>query len=243
MGRVSVSSSPPKAAIRWWLHASALIAFLFLCWLGTWQVMRLQWKTQLIARIAAAQTAPPEPLNAVLNRLQDKVQVDYVRVQFTCSGLEVSPTVGLFSLDDGNPARRLITACPIQVGPYHSLLVDRGFVVSGKSATGAPDLTTPVIGVLRKPDPPNAFTPVHTGPGADWYVRDIPAMAAALKVQDPAPVVLMLESPAPATGSPRPSPLPVDIPNNHLGYVITWYGLALALAGVYIAFVRRARRG
>ena len=46
---------------------------------------------------------------------------------------------------------------------------------------------------------------------------------------------------APAGGEPRPAPLPLDIPNNHLGYAITWFGLAAALAGVYLAMLLRKR--
>ena len=33
------------------------------------------------------------------------------------------------------------------------------------------------------------------------------------------------------------------IPNNHLSYALTWFGLALGLVGVYVAFVLRQRRG
>ncbi len=44
-----------------------------------------------------------------------------------------------------------------------------------------------------------------------------------------------------SSGEPRPAPLPLDIPNNHLGYAITWFGLAAALAGVYLAMLFRKR--
>ncbi len=227
---------------RWFLHGFTLVVFVILCGLGTWQLGRLQWKTQLLERVAAAQTAPPEPLTAVLNRLADHVDVDYVRVQLTCPSLEASPTVALYAVQDDGPGRRLITACPIEAGPYRSLLVDRGYTRHGTGGSpGAPLRSGPVIGVLRKPDAPTLFTPPHIKPGDDWYTRNIAAMAEELKVSDPAPVMLFLESPAPTSGDPTPSPLPVSISNNHMGYAVTWFGLALALAGVYIAFLKRAR--
>jgi len=31
--------------------------------------------------------------------------------------------------------------------------------------------------------------------------------------------------------------LPSDLPNNHLAYAITWFGLAAALVGVYVAML------
>jgi len=66
-------------------------------------------------------------------------------------------------------------------------------------------------------------------------------MAAALHAARPAPVTLMLERPAPEGGLPRPAPVPTNIPNNHLGYAITWFGLAAALVGVYLAMLFRRR--
>jgi surfeit locus 1 family protein len=67
-------------------------------------------------------------------------------------------------------------------------------------------------------------------------------MAAVLHAEAPAPVFLMLESPAPSGPGPQPAPLPTDIPNRHLEYALTWYGLALALLGVYIAKLLRDRK-
>jgi surfeit locus 1 family protein len=47
----------------------------------------------------------------------------------------------------------------------------------------------------------------------------------------------------PTGGLPKPGKIQVALPNNHLQYAITWFGLALALAGVYLAwFVARRRR-
>jgi surfeit locus 1 family protein len=68
-------------------------------------------------------------------------------------------------------------------------------------------------------------------------------MAAALKAVAPAPVFLMLEQPAAPAPGPTPAAIPTNIPNNHLGYALTWFGLAAGLAGMYVASVLRARRG
>ncbi len=53
--------------------------------------------------------------------------------------------------------------------------------------------------------------------------------------------MLVAEQETPAPPGVVPSPLPSDIPNNHLGYAITWFGLAAALAGVYLAVLFRRR--
>jgi surfeit locus 1 family protein len=68
-------------------------------------------------------------------------------------------------------------------------------------------------------------------------------MARALGAHAPAPLFLMLESPAPRGFGPTPSALPAEIPNNHLQYAVTWFGLAAALLGVYLASLWRRLKG
>ena len=57
------------------------------------------------------------------------------------------------------------------------------------------------------------------------------------------PVVTLSEQPVPAGGLPKPGKIDVQLRNNHLQYVLTWFGLALALAGVYVVWLAgRLRR-
>ena len=70
-------------------------------------------------------------------------------------------------------------------------------------------------------------------------------MAQAEKWGMVAPFYIDQESPVPAGGLPLPGKVVVNLPNNHLQYAITWFGLALGLAGVYAVWVvgRLRRRG
>ncbi len=227
---------------------AAIVGVLALTSLGVWQVQRLQWKEAMLARIAALQGAPPEPLGVVLNRLGEGArpevgQVDFVRVQTVCPTLQQTPTLRLYAVLGGVMGRRLITACPIQTGRFRTLLVDRGFVpdetpIANEPLRG-PTLEAPVIGVLRTPPQPGWLTPASDPAKNDWRARSIPAMARALGAPSPAPVFLMLETPRPQSGVPMPAAIPTDIPNNHLGYALTWFGLALGLIGVYVASLLR----
>ncbi|MGC1301061.1 MAG: SURF1 family protein, partial [Caulobacteraceae bacterium] len=178
---------------------AVLVCFAILLGLGVWQVKRLAWKEGLLARIAALQSAPPEPLGVVLHRLGDRGEVDFVRVQASCPTLQQTPTLRLYAILDGVMGYRLITACPIEAGPYRSLLVDRGFAPNeqiDQAATPQGSIAGPIVGVLRKPEPHSWTTPVNTPSRGDWRARDLPTMAAALKAVAPAPVFLMLEQPA-----------------------------------------------
>jgi surfeit locus 1 family protein len=217
------------------------VGIVILIGLGVWQVQRLHWKEGLLARIAALQSAPPEPLDVVLHRAVDGLDIDYVRVQATCPDIETAPYLKLYSVKDGFAGWRIIAACPLGGGPYGAILVDRGFEAQGLTPTAGHTLSAPIVGILRRGDTRNFVTPRDDPAQNLWYGRDIAAMAAALHVSKPAPTYLMLEQPAPPAGGPVIAPLPTDIPNNHLQYAITWFGLAVALAGVYLASLWRKR--
>lgn len=222
-------------------HLVVFLAFCALIGLGVWQVQRLKWKTALLHSIAALQTAPARPIAPVLSRLKAGGDINYTRVMLQCPDVETRPVVRLFMPYQGLMGYRLITDCPLGAGPYASVLVDRGFIgqegVEPPRSVPGVRIDTPVVGVLRKPDSPTFVTPKNQPSQNIWYWRDVSGMAAALHASAPAPLVLMLESPVPASSVPRPVPLPVNIPNNHLGYAITWFGLAAALAGVYLAML------
>ncbi len=222
-----------------------------LCALGAWQVQRLHWKTALLQRIAALQVAPAEPLTVVLNRLADGRPVDFSRVVTSCDGLGEREAY-LYGLRTDGPGWREISACRLGSGPYGSILVDMGFSrqVGMQPPRGEPvTLRSGVLvtGVLRAPEPPPWFASLvappagHRGASGEFYGRDIPAMAAAVGAPRPAPVMLLLERPAAGPGL-IPAPLPTGIENNHLGYAVTWFGLAVALVGVWIATVVASRR-
>ena len=217
------------------------IGIVILIGLGIWQVQRLHWKEGLLARIAALQSAPPQPLDGVLRRAANDPDIDYVRVRATCPDIETAPYLRLYSVKDGYAGWRIIAACPLTGGSYGAILVDRGFLDQRLKLTVGQTLSTPIVGILRRGDTRNFVTPRNDPAQNLWYGRDIAAMARALGVSKPAPTYLMLEQPAPPPGGPVIAPLPSDIPNNHLQYAITWFGLALALAGVYAASLWRKR--
>ncbi|HEY0052025.1 MAG TPA: SURF1 family protein [Caulobacteraceae bacterium] len=218
----------------------AAAAFVVLCGLGAWQVQRLRWKEDLIARAAAAQAAPPAPLAEVL-RAADP---EFRRVRLDCPGLATAPFVELHTIEQGGAGVRLISACR-PVGLVVTVLVDRGFVaetISARPPEAASAAVTSLTGVLRTPAEANSFTPPTSG--RLFFSRDHGAMARALGVTGPvdARVVFAETSTNPEWLALRPSAPPPAFRNNHLGYAITWFGLAAALLGVYLSMLRQRRR-
>jgi len=225
---------------------TALLVFVclaILIGLGVWQLQRLKWKEGVLAHVAALQTAPARPLDAVLQAGGD---LDFVRVSFDCPDLERRPLLRLFAVRDGVAGYRLITACPIAAAGYSSILVDRGFTSLEQAQAavqpGRAALAEPVVGVLRKGDRPTFVTPANRIAENLWYSRDVPAMAGQLHASAPAPIFLMVERPAPGAPGPVPAPIPADIPNRHFEYALTWFGLAASLIGVYAAMLFRRQR-
>jgi len=230
--------SEPSRKFPIGLTIASVIGIAILIGLGVWQVKRLHWKEALLAKIAALEAAAPIPVNQALTGGVASADLDFVRVTATCPDIETTPYLKLYAVREV-AGFRVITPCALSGGPYRTILVDRGFVAqdqvqSLKTGQGR-TLDQPIVGVLRKGDVRNFLTPPNTPAQGLWYWRDVPAMARALGVTDAAPTFLMLEKPAPQGFGPTPAPIPADIPNNHLQYALTWFGLALALLGVYLA--------
>ncbi|THD58815.1 SURF1 family protein [Phenylobacterium sp.] len=229
------------------LTVATVIVFVILIGLGVWQLQRLKWKEALLAGIARAEASPAQPLAPVLDGLAAGRDAEFRRVTVTCPGLAGAPALELYSLREGQIGYRLISACQLADGPYRAILVDRGFIPDTVSARPPADAANhdPVAltGVLRKGDRGNFMTPPNTP--QRWYLHDAKAMAAALRAPPPvAPLFLMAETSAnPDFKALIPAPFPVDIPNRHLEYALTWFGLAGALAGVYGAAVFKRMRG
>lgn len=216
------------------LTLATAISLVILCALGVWQLKRLAWKTDLLARIEVSRTAPVVPLETVLARGGD---LDFRRVSTLCPPSAFARPLELYGVAEGQAVRRMIIACPTRAG---SILVDLGYVAGDdRVRPGPPAAPVTVDGVLRHPDKAGAFNPSAPRDGM-WYGRDIPGMARALGANAPAPVFLFAASAArPDWPALTPSPAPADIPNRHLEYALTWFGLAGALLAVYAAMVWR----
>ena len=210
-----------------------------LCGLGTWQVQRMGWKEGLIAQAEAAAQLPPTPLAEVLTAADP----EFRKALVVCRGLATAPYVELQSIHDGDPGSRLISVC-VPEGMTQTFIVDRGFVpdsVSARPRVLATTLPLAMAVELRRSPPPGAMTPP---PSQDrFYGRDNPAIAARLGAGAPSEFTLFaLTSPNPEIGALVASAPPAAFSNNHLGYALTWYGLALALVGFYVAVLIRRRK-
>lgn len=221
----------------WILTLLTVAALVLLIGLGVWQVERLKWKEGLIAAAEAAAAKPPAPLDQVLS----DGDLEFRKALIVCPGLATAPYVELQSIHEGQAGVRLISACK-PAGADFSLLIDRGFIADGVSARPRvieTSLPLVLIGEFRRFDPPGGLTPAPAN--GRFYARDTAAMARALKVQGPVrpEAVFAVTQTNPEFAALTPSAPPAAFSNNHFGYALTWFGLAIALLGFYVALLRR----
>jgi surfeit locus 1 family protein len=220
--------------------------------LGIWQLDRRIWKENLIATVTARFARAPEDLPPRESWPRLKPDADeYRRVTFPAEFLAgeealVYSAGSAFRPDVQGPGYWVFA--PARLAGGSIVLVDRGFVPSERKdpasrALGTPHGIVDIIGVMRWPEPRGLFTPADDPKTNVWYLREPAAMAAAKKWDSAAPFYIEQEQPVPPGGLPLPGKLVVNLPDNHLQYAITWFGLALGLAGVYVVWLTgRIRR-
>ena len=243
----------PAPKRRSWLGllVPAVLAFAALIALGTWQIERKAWKEGLIAALTARFAAPPVALPPPASwPTLDPADDEYRRVTFGATfdhGKEtlVYATASSFRPDASGRGYWIFTPARLPGGSF--VMVNRGFVPEANKDAAtrtAGQIAGPVeiTGTLRWPDARHWFSPAADVLHNLWFARDPLGIADAKGVHPVAPFYVEQELPVPPGGLPQPGKLVVNLPNNHLGYAVTWYGLALALVVVFIVWARSSRR-
>ena len=234
-----------RASVRWGLHISTLIGLAILITLGTWQVKRLAWKEALIASIHTRIKSAPLPLAAIEAQFKASGDVDYTPVALTGSVLNEGEQ---YFLSTFNGQSGWNVYAPLLLADGRFVMLNRGFVPydlrdPAKRPLSQPSGTEDISGLARNPlaAKPSSITPENNTKSNTWYWKDLDGMAVNAGVDK----TLLLPFFVDDWSEEAPGTLPVtkttivDLPNNHLQYAVTWYGLALALAGVWAVFTFR----
>jgi surfeit locus 1 family protein len=230
------------------LTVFALGAFAILIALGIWQLQRREWKNDLVARFEAALSKPPvayepPPPNA------NEAAREFTRVSASGEFLDAQTVKMLVPAPDPMRAESgdgfgYLVFTPLKIGGA-AVFVNRGFaprqaVDAGAIRGGAASVT----GILRVSQEPGLFTPPPDLAKRLFFSADIPAMAQAASVAGAVLGEYIEAEPAHgADGWPKPRDprdLLASIPNRHLEYALTWFGLAAALAVVYGFVIARS---
>jgi surfeit locus 1 family protein len=229
----------------------ALVGIAILIGLGIWQLDRKAWKENLIATATARLSQTPQDLPPRVDWIH-LVQADneFRRVAFPA---EFLPGEEALVYSAGSAFRPDVQGtgywvfAPARLAGGSIVVVDRGFIpLEAKDVARRappPRGIVDIVGVMRWPETRGIFTPADEPQNNIWFLRDPDAMAKAHKWQAVAPFYIEQEAPVPEGGLPKPGKLTVNLPDNHLQYAITWFGLALGLAGVTVVFIARRIAG
>lgn len=254
MAAASSKATGPRsrsAGSRAFLMACALLMFAGFLALGTWQVERRAWKLDLIARVDARVHAAPVPAPSPAQWPQLSAAADeYRRVQVTGTLLNDKETL-VQAVTELGAGFWVLT--PLRQADGTIVMVNRGFVapeVREPAARGTPAPAGPVTvtGLLRLGEPGGGFLRKNVPAEDRWYSRDVQAMATAKGLGTVAPFFIDAQSdPGRATPPgtqawPAPGLTVIAFANSHLVYALTWYALALMVAGAAWYVWREGRR-
>ncbi|KAL2037912.1 hypothetical protein N7G274_009387 [Stereocaulon virgatum] len=229
----SIVDNPPLLVKQNQKHGPGLILLVAIpaiaFGLGTWQIFRLKWKTELIARFEDRILRPPLPLPPRVD--PDAIKdFDYRRVDATGvfrhdQEMLIGPRV-----HDGKDGFLVVT--PLQREDGCTILVNRGWIPKklkrqADRKAGLPMGPVTVEGLLREPWKKNMFTPNNKPELGEFYFPDVEQMAKFIGsdpiwVEETMQPDLIKAYDREAAGIPIGRPAAVNLRNNHTQYIFTW---------------------
>ena len=194
--------------------------------LGCWQLVRLDWKNELLNKIDVS--LKKEPVDLIAKRHED-----YLKIK-TSGFIDFEKQIYLYSLNEkGVPGFNVIN--PIIVN-NENFLLNRGWIPFDKKNTQEINTFDDkiILGTLKKQTKASKFKPVNDIENNYWFTlnRDDILKYTNKKFS---PFVIYLNN---NLELPKPRIITVNIPNSHKKYAITWFSLALSIFFFYL-YVRK----
>ena len=224
--------------------AFVLPAFALLLLLGNWQLNRLAWKEGLLATIEERMARSAEPIGTVLAQWERSGDVDYMPVR--ADGVFRQEAEQHFlATHQGQSGWYVYT--PLALTDGRTVIVNRGFVgydMKDPAKRNWQPLQgqVSIAGFARNPlsKKPGRLVPDNEPADRIWYWKDFSGMADAMGLDETSLVPFFVDA-ATTNGAAVAGPVGgvtrVSLPNNHLQYAVTWFGLAaalLAVTGIYL---------
>lgn len=207
--------------------------------LGSWQVQRLAWKEGLIAEIAAANESAP--LTVLPHTTEELEKLQFHKT--TLSGTWVADTEFHITPRYYRDQFGYHLISPFKLADGRTLLVNRGWVPAKKKEARARPETrvkgkATLTGLIRTGAERSYFTPPSQPEKNLWFGRDIEQMAAFAEFRETVPAMVDLIGEQKAEQLPIPSDGTIRLRNDHLSYVLTWYGIAAGILIIFLVYHR-----
>ncbi|MFZ6847686.1 SURF1 family protein [Undibacterium sp. RuRC25W] len=249
------ASQPRSKFVRTFLAICAGLLFVGFAALGTWQVQRLQWKLDLISRVDQRVSAPAVEVPAINQWSTVNAALDeYRHVQLQGTYLYRATSLVQASTELGS-GYWVMTPLRQQSGDI--VWINRGYIPTSMASQFLPEKnlaatsnaatsTATIVGLLRMSEPKGGFLRNNEPSSQRWFSRDIQALSDSHHLAQVAPFFVDQERSVKAANSvatdyPAAGLTVISFHNNHLVYALTWYALALMVAGAFV-YVRRDDR-
>ena len=208
---------------------SVFIIFFILVFiaLGTWQIIRLNWKNNLILEIENSLKNPPV-------ELAQSNKENFLKIK-TSGSIDFDKQIYLYNLNEsGTPGFEVIN--PIVIGD-ENYLINRGWIPFEKKGTQEINVFDQknIIGTLKLQGRKNIFKPDNDLDENYWFSlnrEDILKFTG----KNFSKYIIYLDG---NYQFPKPKKITANISNNHQKYAITWFSLALSILLLYLYFRKK----
>lgn len=222
-----------------WASTLTVIGVGVLCSLGTWQLHRLEWKEDLLARIHEQDQTPLTQLSATSLTPENEFLKGRLSGQYLFEKeIALQPRT-----NEGTPGVHIITPYILEDG--NTVLINRGWAPLDYAVKTPAASPSSVDVIIRKPAKPNIFVPKNMPEEDEWYALDIDAIATAKKIKNRLPVLgYVLDNTDGENASyPDATALKIHINNNHLQYAFFWFAMAVVMLIVYgVRFIKPVKK-
>ena len=200
--------------------------FVFIA-LGSWQIIRLNWKNNLILEIENSLKNPPVELNK-------SIEENYLKVK-TSGTIDFDKQIYLYNLNDkGTPGFEVINPILIDNENY---LINRGWIPFEKKDSQEINFfdENKIIGTLKLQGRKNIFKPENDIEENYWFSlnrEDISRFTG----KEFSEYIIFLDG---NYQFPKPKKITANISNNHKKYAITWFSLAISILLLYLYFRKK----
>ena len=200
--------------------------FVFIA-LGSWQIIRLNWKNNLILEIENSLKNPPVELNKA-------IEENYLKVK-TSGTIDFDKQIYLYNLNDkGTPGFEVINPILIDNENY---LINRGWIPFEKKDSQEINFfdENKIIGTLKLQGRKNIFKPENDIEENYWFSlnREDISKFTGKKFSE---YIIFLDG---NYQFPKPKKITANISNNHKKYAITWFSLAISILLLYLYFRKK----
>jgi surfeit locus 1 family protein len=203
--------------------------FVFLS-LGTWQIIRLNWKLDLITQINNSLVNEPVSLTQAEKK-------NFLKIK-TSGKIDFNKQIYLYNLNqEGKPGFEVLNPILINKENY---LINRGWIPFEKKDTSEINKINQeeITGILKIQNKANYFKPANDIEGNYWFSLNRDDIFEYTGKSFSQYIIYL-------SGDykiPLPIKISADISNNHKKYAITWFSLAISILLIYLYFRKKIIR-